>query len=67
MDMGRVDGRAPFAGRAVTIAMDGVQFLKPVKIGDEVSVYGEIVKGSLFDDDCHRGMAAPPFQLEAKR
>ncbi|RVU06251.1 acyl-CoA thioesterase [Novosphingobium umbonatum] len=31
-------------GRAVTIAMDGVQFLKPVKVGDEVSVYGEIIK-----------------------
>ena len=32
------------AGRAVTIAMDGMMFLKPVKIGDEISVYGEIVK-----------------------
>ncbi len=31
-------------GRAVTIAMDGMQFLQPVKIGDEVSVYGEITK-----------------------
>lgn len=31
-------------GRAVTIAMDGVQFHKPVKVGDEVSVYGEIRK-----------------------
>jgi acyl-CoA thioesterase YciA len=31
-------------GRAVTIAMDGMQFLKPVKIGDEISVYGEIIK-----------------------
>ncbi|MDE1917564.1 MAG: acyl-CoA thioesterase [Sphingomonadales bacterium] len=31
-------------GRAVTIAMDGMQFLKPVKIGDELSVYGEIIK-----------------------
>ncbi len=27
-------------GRAVTVAMDGMQFLLPVKIGDEVSVYG---------------------------
>ncbi len=27
-------------GRAVTVAMDGMQFLGPVKIGDEVSVYG---------------------------
>lgn len=31
-------------GRAVTIAMDGMMFLKPVKIGDEISVYGEIIK-----------------------
>jgi len=29
-------------GRAVTVAMDGLQFHLPVKIGDEVSVYGEL-------------------------
>ena len=29
-------------GRAVTIAIDGMQFLLPVKVGDEVSVYGEL-------------------------
>lgn len=31
-------------GRAVTVAMDGMQFLHPVKVGDEVSVYGAITK-----------------------
>ena len=31
-------------GRAVTVAMDGVQFHLPVKIGDEVSVYGRLEK-----------------------
>jgi acyl-CoA thioesterase YciA len=31
-------------GRAVTIAIDGMQFLEPVKVGDEVSVYCEIEK-----------------------
>lgn len=31
-------------GRAVTVAMDAVEFHKPVKVGDEVSVYAEIVK-----------------------
>jgi acyl-CoA thioesterase YciA len=31
-------------GRAVTVAMDGMQFHAPVKIGDEVSIYGELVK-----------------------
>ncbi len=29
-------------GRAVTIAIDGMQFLEPVKVGDEVSVYCSI-------------------------
>lgn len=31
-------------GRAVTVAMDGTQFHAPVKVGDEVSVYAEMVK-----------------------
>ena len=31
-------------GRAVTIAMDGMQFHAPVHIGDEVSVYAELIK-----------------------
>ncbi|MFC3214517.1 MULTISPECIES: acyl-CoA thioesterase [Novosphingobium] len=31
-------------GRAVTIALDGMKFHKPVKVGDEVSVYGAIRK-----------------------
>ena len=29
-------------GRAVTVAMDGMQFHQPVKVGDELSVYTEI-------------------------
>jgi acyl-CoA thioesterase YciA len=29
-------------GRAVTVAVDGMQFLLPVQVGDEVSVYGEL-------------------------
>lgn len=31
-------------GRAVTIAVDAMQFLAPVAVGDEVSVYAELVK-----------------------
>jgi acyl-CoA thioesterase YciA len=31
-------------GRAVTIAMDGMQFLSPVFVGDELSVYATLVK-----------------------
>ena len=30
-------------GRAVTVAMDGMQFHAPVAVGDEVSVYGRLV------------------------
>lgn len=31
-------------GRAVTVAMDAVEFHAPVKVGDEVSVYAEITR-----------------------
>ena len=31
-------------GRAVTVAMDGMQFHRPVKVGDEVSIYAELVR-----------------------
>jgi acyl-CoA thioesterase YciA len=45
MDMGAGLIAARFShGRAVTVAMDGMQFLAPVKVGDEVSVYGRMVR-----------------------
>ena len=45
MDMGAGVVAAHTAkGRAVTVAMDAVQFLAPVKVGDEVSVYGRLEK-----------------------
>lgn len=31
-------------GRAVTVAMDGMQFHAPVAVGDEVSVYARLTK-----------------------
>lgn len=31
-------------GRAVTVAMDGMQFHAPVAVGDEVSVYAQLTK-----------------------
>jgi acyl-CoA thioesterase YciA len=31
-------------GRAVTVSIDGMQFHSPVHVGNEVSVYGEIVR-----------------------
>jgi acyl-CoA thioesterase YciA len=30
-------------GRAVTVAMDGMQFHAPVSVGDELSVYGRLI------------------------
>jgi len=43
-------------GRAVTIAMDGMQFHAPVHIGDEVSVYARLEKvgrtSMLIDVEC---------------
>lgn len=31
-------------GRAVTVSMDGMTFHQPVAVGDEVSVYGELIE-----------------------
>jgi acyl-CoA thioesterase YciA len=45
-------------GRAVTIAMDGMQFHRPVKIGDEVSVYADLV---------HVGSSSMKINVEAWR
>ena len=45
-------------GRAVTVAMDGMQFHHPVKVGDEVSVYGEVV---------HVGRTSMTIEVEAWR
>lgn len=45
MDMGAGLVAARYShGRAVTVAMDGMQFHHPVKVGDEVSVYGTLQK-----------------------
>lgn len=45
MDMGAGLVAARIArGRVATVAMDGMQFLEPVSVGDEVSVYCEVVK-----------------------
>jgi acyl-CoA thioesterase YciA len=45
-------------GRAVTVAIDGMQFLEPVKVGDEVSVYAEIE---------HIGRSSMAIHIEAWR
>lgn len=31
-------------GRAVTVAVEGVRFLRPIAVGDTISVYGELVR-----------------------
>lgn len=45
MDMGAGLVAARIAhGRVATVAMDGMQFLMPVKVGDEVSVYCQVTR-----------------------
>ncbi|MEP7221064.1 MAG: acyl-CoA thioesterase [Novosphingobium sp.] len=45
MDMGAgLIAQRRTRSRVVTVAMDGMQFLLPVKVGDEVSVYGRVTK-----------------------
>lgn len=45
MDMGAGLVAAKIArGRVATVAMDGMQFLEPVNVGDEVSVYCDVTK-----------------------
>lgn len=45
MDMGAGLVAARLAkGRVATVAMDGMQFHQPVGVGDEVSVYCEVIK-----------------------
>lgn len=45
MDMGAGLVAARLArGRVATVAMDGMQFLMPVRVGDEVSVYCELTR-----------------------
>ena len=45
-------------GRSATIAVEGMQFLRPVKVGDEVSLYAEIV---------HIGRTSMRIHVEAWR
>ncbi len=45
MDMAAGNLAARIArGRVATIAVDGMEFHRPVKVGDEVTVYAELVK-----------------------
>lgn len=55
-------------GRAVTVAMNAVQFLKPVKVGDEVSVYGDVTKvGRTSMTIVIEAWRRDRFQLEAQK
>ena len=45
MDMaGSILAKEIADGRTVTVAIDGMKFLKPVKVGDVVCCYGEVTK-----------------------
>lgn len=45
-------------GRSATVAVEGMKFLRPVKVGDEVSLYAEIV---------HIGRTSMRIRVEAWR
>ncbi|MFV0301294.1 MAG: acyl-CoA thioesterase [Paracoccus sp. (in: a-proteobacteria)] len=40
-------------GRSATIAVEGMKFLRPVKVGDEVSLYAEIERIGRSSMDIH--------------
>ncbi|SPF80850.1 acyl-CoA thioesterase [Pseudoprimorskyibacter insulae] len=40
---GNIAGRVS-QGRSATVAVEGMQFLRPVKVGDEVTLYGTLKK-----------------------
>ena len=40
---GNIAGRVS-QGRGATVAVEGMQFLRPVKVGDEVTLYAKLVK-----------------------
>jgi len=42
--------------RVVTVAMEGMSFLQPVRVGDTVRCYADRKDRSDFDDDSSRGM-----------
>ena len=45
MDLaGGILARDTACSRTVTVAMDGVKFIKPVKVGDVVCCYGDVLK-----------------------
>ena len=55
-------------GRAATVAVDGMVFLAPVSVGDEVSVYGELVKiGSSSMVVAVEAWRRPRFEDEAAK
>ncbi len=54
-------------GRAVTIAVDGMTFHRPVKLGDVVSVYAECRLGRPFlDEDRRRRLGPHPHAMDVR-
>jgi acyl-CoA thioesterase YciA len=54
-------------GRAVTVAMDGMQFHLPVKVGDEVSIYASLLRVgrtsmTIFTDAWRRERTSETFE-----
>jgi acyl-CoA thioesterase YciA len=57
LDAGNAAAR-PARGRCVTVAVDGMAFHSPVQVGDEVSVYADLIS---------TGRTSMKFQVEAWR
>ncbi|MGH1463973.1 MAG: acyl-CoA thioesterase [Cognatishimia sp.] len=45
-------------GRCSTVAVDGMQFVRPVRVGDEVSIYADLIK---------TGRSSMSIQIQALR
>jgi acyl-CoA thioesterase YciA len=59
MDLGAGNAAARRArGRCVTVAVDGMAFHSPVQVGDEISVYADLIS---------TGRTSMKFQVEAWR
>ena len=79
MDMGAgIAGRRHAGTRVVTVAIDGLSFIKPVYVGDVVSCYAELIKVGrtsmqfnvevwtrAFDENGHKQVAKGLFTFVA--
>ena len=57
---GGIAGVERARGRVVTIAVDAMTFIRPVRVGDVLEVFTEVESDRPhLDEDAHRGLGAP--------